>query len=135
MIAVGAAFKGTDPRAAIGARSGLEFVDVRIVLAGEVERRGDRDEFALVHRANALLFLQERLNLEAGIDRQEANRDKGRAGLRTLSRLVLDDRGLPLLPGCPAPGCCRRRTGPDWFAFSEGALTARTSYRVVKLPS
>src|SRR5207302_3055657 len=90
VVPVRTSFVAFDLRATICAFSKLELAGLGIVLAGEVQRCGDGNEFAFVDWTNARLVLDEGLKLETGIDRDEANRQERKAGSRTLAGLVFE---------------------------------------------
>ncbi len=88
MIAVRTAFVAPDSRAAIGARPGLQLMNLRIIFARKVQPGGDRYEFALIDRANSGFFLNERLEFQARVRRYDTHGHARRPGLRTFARLI-----------------------------------------------
>src|SRR5206468_2588340 len=84
-------FKLFDPRHSVYASSRIQFTDLRIVRTREVKRSRDRYELASIDRADAFFFLDERLNLQTRVRRNDANRNERYPRLRTLPGLVLEN--------------------------------------------
>ena len=78
----------------LAASSWIEFVDLGIILAREIQRRRDGNQFALVHGTNTWFILNERLELETRVHRGDPNRQQRGSGLRTLPWLLLEDSFL-----------------------------------------
>ena len=111
VVAVGTPLISGGSRIAILARSWLKLADARIVPAREIQRRCDGNEFAPIHRANAWFFLDKRLELEAGVHRDQAHRQERQSRLRTFSRFVFKNaflarRGADVGNGRQAIGAC-----------------------------